>query len=200
MATQKSGRRKPATSSERASSAGADGSQGAGAGQTWARRRRGAQIDELDLGILSELQEDGRRPFKHIAEALGVSEGAVRQRVTRMKDAGILHINANVSSNALGLRLVTTALIRVTGEVTPIADKLAESPEIEYIVVTGGSYDLMVEIVCEDTDELLEVLDTRIRSLPGVNAVELLMHLDLHKWEFEWGRRVLRAAEPPSPT
>ncbi len=159
--------------------------------RTWGRRRRGTQIDELDLGILAELQEDGRRPFKHIAQELGVSEGAVRQRVTRMKDAGILHIVANVSSNALGLRLVATALIKVSGEVTPVADQLAECPAIEYIVITGGSFDIMAELVCEDTDELLEVLNTKVRALAGVMSVDLLMHLDLHKWEFEWGRRML---------
>lgn len=182
-------------SSADATPGGAPATGDGGSGRAWGRRRRGTQIDELDLGILAELQEDGRRPFKHIAQDLGVSEGAVRQRVTRMKDAGILHIVANVSSNALGLRLVATALIKVTGEVTPVADRLAECPEIEYIVITGGAFDIMAELVCEDTDELLEVLNTKVRPLAGVVSVDLLMHLDLHKWEFDWGPRMLRHDE-----
>lgn len=192
MATRQPGRRAPQASSS--AGAAAAGSEDAGEkGTPRTRRRRGVQVDELDLEILAELQEDGRRPFKHIAQRLGVSEGAVRQRVTRMKESGVLHINANVSSNALGLRLVTTALLRITGDVTPIADQLAQCPEIEYIVVTGGSFDLMAEIVCEDSEELHELLSTRIRPLPGVVSVDLLMHLDLHKWEFEWNRRALRS-------
>ncbi|MBX5487782.1 Regulatory protein AsnC [Mycolicibacterium hassiacum DSM 44199] len=146
-------------------------------------------LDELSKHIIEQLQEDGRRSYASIGKAVGLSEAAVRQRVQRMVDAGVMQIVAVTDPMQLGFARQAMIGIRCTGDTTVVADKLAALESVDYVVLTAGSFDIIVEVVCADDDELLELLNTQIRALPGVLSTETLVYLKLVKQQYNWGTR-----------
>ena len=79
--------------------------------------------------------------------------------------------------------------IRVDGDITDVADRLAELDEVDYVVITAGGFDILVEVVCEDDDHLLEIMNSKIRSIPGVRSTETFVYLKLRKQIYTWGTR-----------
>ncbi len=146
-------------------------------------------LDEVSKRIVAELQKDGRRSYAAIGKAVGLSEAAVRQRVQRLLDAGVMQIVAVTDPMQLGFPRQALIGIEVEGELERVADELAEMPEVDYVVITAGSFDIVVEVVCEDDDELLEVLSRRIRRLAGVRRTETFVYLRLRKQTYSWGAR-----------
>lgn len=146
-------------------------------------------LDDISKRIIEQLQEDGRRPYAAIGKAVGLSEAAVRQRVQRLLDAGVMQIVAVTDPLQVGFARQAMIGLRVDGDLTVVADRLAALPEVDYVVVTAGSFDLLVEVVCEDDDHLLDLLTQRIRSLPGVRATETFVYLKLRKQFYNWGTR-----------
>ena len=146
-------------------------------------------LDETSKRIIEQLQEDGRRPYAAIGKADGLSEAAVRQRVQRLLDAGVMQIVAVTDPLQVGFARQAMIGIRVEGDVAEVADQLSEMAEVDYVVVTAGSYDLLAEVVCEDDDHLLDLLTRRIRALPGVRSTETFMYLKLRKQLYNWGTR-----------
>ena len=146
-------------------------------------------LDETSKRIIEQLQEDGRRPYAAIGKAVGLSEAAVRQRVQRLLDAGVMQIVAVTDPLQVGFARQAMIGIRVEGDIGTVADQLAEMAEVDYVVVTAGSYDLLVEVVCEDDDHLLDLLTRRIRALPGVRSTETFVYLKLRKQLYNWGTR-----------
>jgi Lrp/AsnC family transcriptional regulator for asnA, asnC and gidA len=146
-------------------------------------------LDETSKRIIEQLQEDGRRPYAAIGKAVGLSEAAVRQRVQRLLDAGVMQIVAVTDPLQVGFARQAMIGIRVEGDVAEVADQLSEMAEVDYVVVTAGSYDLLAEVVCEDDDHLLDLLTRRIRALPGVRSTETFMYLKLRKQLYNWGTR-----------
>ncbi|MFJ9178659.1 Lrp/AsnC family transcriptional regulator [Streptomyces sp. NPDC102360] len=146
-------------------------------------------LDSVSLAIIEQLQEDGRRPYAAIGKAVGLSEAAVRQRVQKLLDQGVMQIVAVTDPLTVGFRRQAMVGINVEGDLNPVADALTDMPECEYVVMTAGSFDLMVEIVCEDDDHLLEVINRRIRALPGVRSTESFVYLKLKKQTYMWGTR-----------
>jgi len=147
------------------------------------------QLDELSKAIIEKLQQDGRRSYAGIGKAVGLSEAAVRQRVQRMVDAGVMQIVAVTDPMQLGFARQAMIGIKCTGDTTKVAQKLAELESVDYVVLTAGSFDAIVEVVCEDDDSLLELLNTQIRALPGVISTETLVYLKLVKQQYNWGTR-----------
>jgi Lrp/AsnC family transcriptional regulator for asnA, asnC and gidA len=145
-------------------------------------------LDDAGKAIVEQLQQDGRRPYAAIARAVGLSEAAVRQRVARLQEAGVIQIVAVTDPLQLGFHRQAMIGIRVDGDVLAVGDALAEMPEIEYIVITAGSYDLLVEVLCEDDEHLLQV-SRRIRAAPGIRSTESFVYLKLHKQLYNWGTR-----------
>ncbi|GHH86935.1 Lrp/AsnC family transcriptional regulator [Streptomyces capitiformicae] len=152
-------------------------------------RNGSAQLDAVSLAIVEQLQEDGRRPYAAIGKAVGLSEAAVRQRVQKLLDQGVMQIVAVTDPLTVGFRRQAMLGINVDGDLDPVADALTAMQEVEYIVITAGSFDLMVEVVCEDDDHLLEVINKRIRTLPGVRSTESFVYLKLKKQTYMWGTR-----------
>ncbi|MFD3355166.1 Lrp/AsnC family transcriptional regulator [Streptomyces fradiae] len=146
-------------------------------------------IDPVSLAIIEQLQEDGRRPYAAIGKAVGLSEAAVRQRVQKLLDQNVMQIVAVTDPLTVGFRRQAMLGINVEGDVDPVADALAAMPECEYVVLTAGSFDLMVEVVCEDDDHLLDVINKRVRTLPGVRSTESFVYLKLKKQTYMWGTR-----------
>jgi Lrp/AsnC family transcriptional regulator for asnA, asnC and gidA len=147
------------------------------------------QLDAVSLAIVEQLQEDGRRPYAAIGKAVGLSEAAVRQRVQKLLDQGVMQIVAVTDPLTVGFRRQAMLGINVDGDLDPVADALTAMSEVEYLVITAGSFDLMVEVVCEDDDHLLEVINKRIRTLPGVRSTESFVYLKLKKQTYMWGTR-----------
>jgi Lrp/AsnC family transcriptional regulator, regulator for asnA, asnC and gidA len=153
------------------------------------RRRDSGLLDEFSKRIIEQLQEDGRRPYAAIAKAVGLSEAAVRQRVQRLLDAGVMQIVAVTDPLTVGFHRQAMVGINVEGDVEPIAEQLAGMEDVDYVVLTAGSFDLLVEVVCEDDDHLLETVNKRIRTIPGVRATESFVYLKLRKQTYTWGTR-----------
>jgi Lrp/AsnC family transcriptional regulator, regulator for asnA, asnC and gidA len=146
-------------------------------------------LDDVGKAIIEQLQEDGRRPYATIARAVGLSEAAVRQRVQRLQEAGIIQIVAVTDPLQLGFRREALVGVRVDGDVTVVADALAEMTEVDYVVITAGSFDVILEAVCEDDEHLLDLVGRRIRALPGVRSTETFVYLKLRKQHYNWGTR-----------
>jgi Lrp/AsnC family transcriptional regulator for asnA, asnC and gidA len=148
-----------------------------------------AQLDEVSKDIIAQLQRDGRMPYASIGKAVGLSEAAVRQRVQRLIEHGVMQIVAVTNPLQLGFARQAMIGIRAEGDMEPIADALASMPEVDYVIVTAGSFDIIVEAVCESDDHLLELLSKRIRAIPGVRSTETFVYLKLHKQTYSWGVR-----------
>jgi Lrp/AsnC family transcriptional regulator for asnA, asnC and gidA len=144
-------------------------------------------LDETSMQIIRELQQDGRRPYTTIAKTVGLSEAAVRQRVQRLLDAGIMQIVAVTDPLQVGLHRQAMVGVRVDGDVREVAAKLAANNEIDYVVICSGSYDLLVELTARDDEHLLDVINTQIRSIPGVRSTEMFVYLRLEKQTYSWG-------------
>jgi Lrp/AsnC family transcriptional regulator, regulator for asnA, asnC and gidA len=145
-------------------------------------------LDEANRAIIEQLQSDGRRSYAAIATAVGLSEGAVRQRVQRLLDAGVMQIVAVTDPLRLGFRRQAMIGLRCEGDLEKVADDLAAMDEIDYVVLTAGSFDLLLEVVCEDDDHLLEIL-SRVRGVPSVTSTETFVYLKLRKQTYTWGTR-----------
>ncbi|MFX4285213.1 Lrp/AsnC family transcriptional regulator [Janibacter sp. G349] len=148
-----------------------------------------APLDEMSKQIIEHLQEDGRQSYATIGRAVGLSEAAVRQRVGRLIDGGLMQIVAVTDPLQVGFRRQAMIGLTVDGDMGPVADALAEMPEVDYVVTTAGSFDLLVEVVCEDDAHLLDLLTARIRTLPGVRSTETFVYLKLNKQHYNWGTR-----------
>lgn len=152
-------------------------------------------LDDVSRSIIEQLQEDGRRSYARIASAVGLSEAAVRQRVQRLLDAGVMQIVAVTDPMQLGFARQSLVGVRSSRDARSVADQLAKLPEVDYVVVTAGSFDVLLEIVCEHDDHLLDTV-ARIRAVDGVESTETFVYLGLRKQTYAWGtRRPERAAE-----
>jgi Lrp/AsnC family transcriptional regulator for asnA, asnC and gidA len=145
------------------------------------------RIDGTDQGIIEALQANGRESFRAIAAQLGVSEATVRARYARLCDEQILQVVA--VTNPLGLGFEQALIgIKTAGSPQPVADEISSWGEADYVVVTAGQYDLVVEVVAADRRGLLEVTN-RMRELDGVVTTETFLYLDLVKQLYDWGTR-----------
>ena len=149
----------------------------------------GAAFDGVSKAIIEQLQQDGRRSYAAIGKVVGLSEAAVRQRVQRLIDHGVMQIVAVTDPLQLGFARQALIGLNVEGELEGIADQLADMDEVEYVVITAGSFDILAEVVCESDEHLLEVLSTRIRAIPGVKTTESFVYLKLRKQTYSWGVR-----------
>ena len=156
---------------------------------TRARTSATVQLDATSKAIIEQLQEDGRRAYATIGKAVGLSEAAVRQRVQRLVDAGVVQIVAVTDPVQVGFARQAMIGIRSGGDLEVLADALADLPEVDYVVITAGGFDLLVEVVCEDDEHLLDVLNNKIRALPSVLGTETFVYLKLRKQLYNWGTR-----------
>ena len=154
-----------------------------------ADRDRSPVLDSVAKRIIEQLQEDGRRSYASIAKAVGLSEAAVRQRVQRLLDSGVVQIVAVTDPLQVGFERQALIGMNIQGDVTAVADALAEIPEVDYVVITAGSFDVIAEVVCENDDHLLDLLSSRIRILEGVTGTETFVYLRLRKQLYNWGTR-----------
>lgn len=146
-------------------------------------------VDSISRRIISQLQSDGRRPYATVGKAVGLSEAAVRQRVQKLIDGGVMQIVAVTDPMQLGFARQAMVAISASGDVEAIAEQLAVIDEVDYLVVTAGSFDLLAEVVVADDAHLLELVNHRIRSIAGVTRTESFLYLRLAKQTYNWGSK-----------
>jgi len=148
---------------------------------------RVAGVDPVDRRIVAALQRDGRRPFTVIARELGISEAAVRQRVARLQTAGVMQVVAVADPMTLGYKTMAMVAISVDGRARKqAAEAVRRLPEVSYLVLTAGSFDMLAEVVCEDNDHLLRLLSEDLARIDGVRETQTFMYLRLLKEAYTW--------------
>jgi len=146
-----------------------------------------SNLDDVSKAIIEQLQQDGRRSYAAIGKVVGLSEAAVRQRVQRLVESGVMQIVAVTDPLELGFARQAMVGIRASGPVKPVADALAEFDEVAYVVVTAGSFDVLAEVVAGSDEALLEIISNPIREVPGVVSTETFIYLHLRKQTYSWG-------------
>jgi len=150
-------------------------------------------LDETDRAIIAQLQYDGRMSFTDIATELGISEGTVRRRVKNLTESGVLQVVAVVEPQFLGWN--AAGMIGVTvqaGEIDAVADQLAQFPEVSYLFMASGEFDLFVEVFCKDREHFVSFLNQKLHQVSGVQRTQTFMILKMYKLSYRWGE-----AEPP---
>ncbi len=143
-------------------------------------------MDEIDRVLLRELQRDGRASYTALAEATGLSAPAIRQRVQRLRDEGVVQIVGVTDPMALGLPVMALIGVRVDSDVHEVADRISELSGVIYVVLTAGSFDLFAEVVCREPAELLSVLNDHVKRVPGVTRAEAFTYFGIHTHRFAW--------------
>ena len=147
-----------------------------------------AALDDVSRAIIEQLQEDGRRPYAAIGKAVGLSEAAVRQRVQKLVDGGVVQIVGVTDPSQLGFARQAMIGVEISGDLQEVADRLAAMHDVDYVVVTAGSFDVLAEVVVTDDAHLLDLV-SRIRAIPGVGRTESFLYLKLVKQTYNWGAR-----------
>ena len=154
-----------------------------------ASRSKPVHLDDVSKAIVEQLQTDGRRSYAEIGKAVGLSEAAVSQRVQKLTDAGVMQVVAVTDPMQLGFSRQAMIGIRVVGDTTHVAEELSSMRAVDYVVLTAGSFDILAEVVCEDDDDLIDLLNSRIRAIEGVQSTETFVYLRLQKQFYNWGTR-----------
>jgi len=150
---------------------------------------RPRSLDTVDKAIIEALQENGRESFRRIAEKVGVAEATVRARYGRLVEDEILQVTGVTNPLGLGFDAQAIVGVKTAGAPDPIADTIAAWPEASYVVIAAGRFDVLVELVCADRRDLLE-LTNRIRAVDGVLSTESFPYLQLVKQVYAWGARI----------
>jgi Lrp/AsnC family transcriptional regulator for asnA, asnC and gidA len=144
------------------------------------------RFDDLDLRIIDALAEDGRRPFTAVAEDLRVAEATVRARVARLQRIGAIRFVTDVKPHELGL-LFAYLGVRIGGaDVRTAVEALCDIPEAVYVIECTGQYDVLVEVVAQDGEDLLRLMQEEIRAVPGVTRVDTFVGLRIAKGTFRY--------------
>ena len=147
------------------------------------------KLDDIDRRLVLALQHDGRASYAGLAEIVGMSQAAVRTRVQRLIDSGVVQIAAVADPFAFGFNITAMVGITFTGDLSGLAQRVAELEQVHFVAVTAGRYDCLAEVVCVDTDDLLALINDGIRAVPGVRDVEVITYLKLIKqWQPEYVR------------
>lgn len=148
-----------------------------------------SDLDDTDKAIIRALQIDGRAPYSKLGPAVGLSQAAVRQRVQRLVDRGVMQVVAVTDPATLGFAVQAMVAVSITGDVRKVADAVGKLREVEYVVITAGRFDLLVEVVCTDQSHLLDLVNDRLRAIKGVTSTEVFTYLSLVKQTYSWGVR-----------
>jgi Lrp/AsnC family transcriptional regulator for asnA, asnC and gidA len=157
--------------------------------RTTGGERRGSEpgLDEIDKAIIRELQRDGRASYAELGPAVGLSQAAVRQRVQRLIERNVMQVVAVTDPIRLGFAVQAMLGITVEGDTREVARLVAEVPEMSYVVITAGRYDILAEVVARDADALLDLVNDHVRNIPGVTRTETLTYMRLQKQTYAWG-------------
>lgn len=149
--------------------------------------RQPVVLDAIDRSLLRILQADGRASYAAMAASVELSAPAVRQRVQRLLDDGVLEVVGVTDPIALGLPVMAMVAVSTRGDVRAVADRIGAIGNVIYLVLTSGEHDLLVEVVCRSPEELLQVVNDRIRQVDGVQQTRVWQYYGIHTHRFTWG-------------
>ena len=144
------------------------------------------ELDDKDLQIIAALQINGRTSYAELAEGIDLSQAAIRLRVNRLLETGIVEIVAITDPLSIGFTVQAMVGLTVDGDIEALSDEVGAREYAVYVVLTAGRFDMLVEVLCADNDHLLEVM-TDLRALDGVSSVEAHTYLRLTKQTYAWG-------------
>lgn len=147
------------------------------------------ELDDTDKAIIRLLQVDGRAPYSKLAPQVGLSQAAVRQRVQRLTESGVMQVVAVTDPVTLGFDIQAMVAISVVGDVRQVASALEHLAEVAYVVITAGRFDLLIEVVCTDQQHLLALVNDHVRAIQGVTKTEVFTYMSLVKQTYSWGVR-----------
>lgn len=145
-------------------------------------------LDATDKQIIRALQEDGRMAYSKLGPLVGLSPPAARQRVLQLVEHGVMQVVAVTDPTTLGFEMQAMLGVKAVGDLDVVADAVAAIEVVDYVVITTGRFDLLLEIVCETNANLLATVN-RIRSVDGVSDVEVFSYISLVKQTYDWGTR-----------
>lgn len=143
-------------------------------------------LDDKDLQIIAALQINGRANYAELATGIDLSQAAIRIRVNRLLESGVLEIVAITDPLSIGFTVQAMIGLTVDGDIEAISDEIGTREYAVYVVLTAGRFDLLVEVLCADNDHLLEVM-ADLRALDGVSSLEAHTYLRLTKQTYAWG-------------
>ena len=147
------------------------------------------RLDDIDRRLVLELQQDGRSSYARLSGVVGLSQAAVRARIQRLLDSGVVQIAAVADPYAFGFNVTALLGITYTGNLLELAEAIGELEQVHFVVVTAGRYDCLAEVVCVDTEDLLSLVNGSVRSIGGVKDVEVITYLRMVKhWQPEYIR------------
>lgn len=151
---------------------------------------------ELNWKIVSLLQEDGRMPFSTIAEKVGVSEGTVRNRVNQLREQNVMQIAAEVLPQAFGYTWNSVVFLKLSGsaDLEAVAQRLAEIPEVYYVVQMTGQYDLAITSFHRDREHFRTFLNHHFYCRPEILTVDANVNLKVFKMKLKWQVMALEGA------
>ena len=139
-------------------------------------------IDELDLKIIKQLEEDGRRSYVEIGKKFGVAEGTVRKRVNDLIKNDVIRIHASLYPQAFGLNVVAIMGMQVQmSALRHVAQTLISKPNLRYLAFVTGRYDLMAVIITHTTEELSQFIEKEISQIPNIMRTETFVNLEVIK-------------------
>lgn len=153
------------------------------------------ELDGIDRKLLAELERDGRTAYSDLAEVVGLTPGGVRKRVMRLVDDGVLKVVGVTDPLKLGFEAMAMLALTVEGDPHEVADRLAAIPSVVYTVIGGGSFDILVEVLAEDTRHMSSVINAQVRAVPGVRSLTVFTYYSIHTHRFTWGEQ-----QPPGGT
>jgi Lrp/AsnC family transcriptional regulator, regulator for asnA, asnC and gidA len=145
-------------------------------------------FDKIDIKIVNLLLEDGRMPASEIARRMGdISERAVRYRIDRMVNEGVVRISAVARPQAFGLTTIADIWMEVESDrILEVARKLAEFDNVSYVACGIGESDVSIQIVAKDTAEIYQFVTEVVRKVPGVRktttSIVPLIIKDVYQW------------------
>jgi len=150
---------------------------------------RDDKLDTTDRALITALQGDGRLGYAELGDLVGLTPGGARRRVVRLQERGILQIVGVTDPLKLGYQQMAMLGIEVTGDVAETAAALGEIENVVYVVTGAGSFDILVEVIAEDSDALFDVITRQVRRVPGVGRTETFTYYAIHTHRFGWGTR-----------
>ncbi|MFJ9565113.1 Lrp/AsnC family transcriptional regulator [Streptomyces fuscichromogenes] len=145
-------------------------------------------VDEVDRRLMTALQVDGRLPYTDLADRLGMSYANARRRTMHLIESGAVKITTSVNRLSMGVAVMAAVCIRVEGRrCVDVAEDLAALPEVEVIIQTLGTFDLLIEVACRDRSHLRDVISDGIRGIDGVTSTETFVYTSLQRLPVQWG-------------
>ncbi|WP_350347736.1 Lrp/AsnC family transcriptional regulator [Agromyces sp. G08B096] len=144
-------------------------------------------LDDLDRALITALQEDGRLGYAELGALVGLTAGGARKRVKRLEDRGVIQIVGVTDPLRLGYQ--SMAMIGIVSDRDPeeVAAAINEIDDVIYVVLVAGRYDLLVEVIAADRDALFELVNRKLRTIPGVSRAETFTYYGIRTHRFGWG-------------